>query len=231
MEVLLFFCCILASVIFNEFTYHLKAILQKELPGQEAQYLMAASHIRNKKIDLEMLNGYKKSAVCLLFYPNQKEICFILTKRPQTFQHHAGQIALPGGACDADESYEQTALRELYEETHALVVPEQIVGRLTPLYIPISNFYIQPIVACTDQKPKFIANAQEVDVLIECTLSYLLQESIVKETTLRTSSGLHIKTPYFDVQENILWGATAMLLSEIKQLFLREKTTFSSLFR
>jgi 8-oxo-dGTP pyrophosphatase MutT (NUDIX family) len=218
---------------FARFTEDLKDRLQNyPLPGQDAQYIMAGDNIRHKKIDLNALSNYKKSAVCLLFYEHDNDVYFALMKRPNTHQYHASQIALPGGSCDGDETYEQTAIRELHEETGVAITEENISGRLTPLYIPISNFYIQPIVACINCKPLFEPSAQEVEELIEYKLRDILNDSIISETTVNlTSSGLKIKAPYFNVQGNVLWGATAMLLSEVKQLLIKNKTIFSFLFQ
>ncbi|MEO8759977.1 MAG: CoA pyrophosphatase, partial [Bacteroidia bacterium] len=158
-------------MIFSEFTEVLKDKLQNHpLPGQDAQYIMAGDNIRHKKIDLSALSNYKKSAVCLLLYEHDHNVYFALMKRPATHQFHAGQIALPGGSCDGDETYEQTAMRELDEETGVTISEENILGRLTPLYIPVSNFYIQPIVACINSKPLFKPSIDEVEELIECKL-------------------------------------------------------------
>ncbi|HXU26523.1 MAG TPA: CoA pyrophosphatase [Bacteroidia bacterium] len=218
---------------FAGFTDSLKNRLQNyPLPGQNAQYIMAGDNIRHKKIDLSALSNYKKSAVCLLFYEHDNNVYFALMKRPNTHQYHASQIALPGGSCDGDETYEQTAIRELHEETGVAITEENILGRLTPLYIPVSNFYIQPIVACINCKPLFQPSKDEVEELIEYKLKDILNENIVLETIVNlTTSGLKIKAPYFNVQGNVLWGATAMLLSEVKQLLIANKTIFSFLFQ
>jgi 8-oxo-dGTP pyrophosphatase MutT (NUDIX family) len=218
---------------FVDFTENLKDRIQNyPLPGQDAQYIMAGENIRHKKIDLTALSNYKKSAVCLLFYEHDNDVYFALMKRPDTHQYHASQIALPGGSSDDNETYEQTAIRELYEETGVAITEENILGRLTPLYIPISNFYIQPIVAGINCKPLFSPSVDEVEELIEYKLRDILDESIISETTVNlTTSGLKIKAPYFNVQGNVLWGATAMLLSEVKQLLISNKATFSFLFR
>jgi 8-oxo-dGTP pyrophosphatase MutT (NUDIX family) len=218
-------------MLFNSFTQHLKNLLNNyPLPGQDAQYIMAGENIRYKKINLNTLSNYKKSAVCLLFYPKADEIFFVLIKRPTTHQYHAGQIALPGGSCDGDETYEQTALRELFEETGVVINRKHIIGRLTPLYIPVSNFYIQPTVACIDTLPIFNPHTKEVVELIEFPLKGILDESIVAETTVNLTTVIKIKAPYFNIQGNMLWGATAMLLSEVKQLLLQNRAIFSSLF-
>jgi 8-oxo-dGTP pyrophosphatase MutT (NUDIX family) len=217
---------------FANFTENLKDRLQNyPLPGQDAQYIMAGENIRHKKIDLNALSNYKKSAVCLLFYEHNQDVYFALMKRPGTHQYHASQIALPGGSCDGDETYEQTAIRELFEEIGVPISAENIIGKLTPLYIPVSNFYIQPIVACINSKPLFTPHTAEVEELIECRLKNILDEGIVSETMVNlTTSGLKIKAPYFNVHGNVLWGATAMLLSEVKQLLKKNQAIFSYLF-
>lgn len=221
---------------FLSFTQKLKDTLQNHpLPGQDAQYIMAPANISNKKINLSALSPAvlqgKKSAVCLLFYEHNKEVCFVLIKRPDTHQYHASQIALPGGSCDGDETYEQTAIRELLEETGITILAKHILGRLTPLYIPISNFYIQPIVAYIDNRPLFKPHTREVEELIEYKLKAILDEGIVSETTVKITNGMQVKAPYFNVQGNVLWGATAMLLSEVKQLLIQNRATFSFLFQ
>jgi 8-oxo-dGTP pyrophosphatase MutT (NUDIX family) len=208
-----------------------KAILKTHpLPGHAAQLIMASDFYRDKRIDITQITGYKKSAVCLLFHEKNGQVQFLLIKRPDTHTHHAGQIALPGGSCDANETYEQTALRELYEETGISLDPAAILGRLSPFYIPVSNFYIQPIVAYSDRELSFSPSA-EVESIIEFSLTELLDDSIISETEVTTAGNIKLKTPYFKVQGFVLWGATAMILSELKELLKEQRATFSFLFR
>jgi len=216
---------------FPLFTQTFKTILQNHpLPGEDAQHLMASDFYKEKRIDITKVSGYKKSAVCLLLYEKNDAPCFLLIKRPDTHQFHAGQIALPGGSCEPGETYEQTALRELYEETGVQINEENILGRLSPLYIPVSNFYLQPIVAYAPPGIAFHPT-KEVEAIIEFSLAGLLDESILSETEVTTTGNLKLKTPYFKVQGFVLWGATAMLLSEVKQLLKEHRTTFSFLFQ
>ncbi len=215
---------------FISFTENLKEVLQLPLPGREAQNKMASGYYLDRKINLQNLSGQKQSAVCLLFYEKNNTPHFLLIKRPDTHRYHAGQIALPGGSCEPDETYEQTALRELAEETGIEITPATILGRLTPLYIPVSNFYIQPVVAYTAANFTFI-KSHETEQCLEYSLKDILNESIVGETEVQASNNLKFKTLYFDVQGFVLWGATAMILSEMKELLKQNKLIFSSLFQ
>ncbi|HWY38034.1 MAG TPA: CoA pyrophosphatase [Bacteroidia bacterium] len=216
---------------FLSFINALQNALQKgALPGHEAQNKMASGFYLEKKIDLKNLNGHKLSAVCLLLYEKNNTPHFLLIKRPDTHRYHAGQIALPGGKCEPGETYEQTALRELTEETGIEIPAVNIIGRLTPMYIPVSNFYIQPIVAYSTHDFSPVKTA-ETEHFLEYPLKDLLNERIVGETEVKASGQLKFKTPYFHVQGFVLWGATAMMLSELKELLKRDKPTFSSLFQ
>lgn len=216
-----------------DFTAFIKTFRQTleehPLPGPGAQHLMASDFYKEKKIDISRVTGYKKSAVCLLLYEKDAHVTFILIRRPTTHRHHAGQIALPGGRCEEGETYEQTALRELHEEVGIKISDAHILGRLSPLYIPVSNFYIQPVIAYLDHEPEFLPSP-EVEQIIEFSLPGLLDDRILAETEVTTAGNLKLKTPYFNVQGHVLWGATAMLLSEVKQLLLEQRATFSFLF-
>jgi len=216
---------------FQTFISTFKSTLEKHpLPGPSAHQLLASDFYKEKKIDISKVSGYKKSAVCLLLYEKDHNVHFLLIKRPDTHKFHAGQIALPGGSCEENETYEQTALRELYEETGVRIGEQNILGRLSPFYIPVSNFYIQPIVTYTDHELVFDPSG-EVEKIIEFTLEELLDDGILSETEVTTMGNIKLKTPYFKVQGFVLWGATAMILSEVKQLLKEQRATFSFLFR
>jgi 8-oxo-dGTP pyrophosphatase MutT (NUDIX family) len=140
----------------------------------------------------------------------------LLIERMTYNGHHSGQIAFPGGKVEpTDRDLQETALREFFEETGADITPT-VIGKLTPVYIPISKFMVQPFVSYVEQKPNFSASAYEVNALIEWEIDHLLNPNIIKETTVEPMPGYKLKTPYFDVQGKVLWGATAMMLNELK---------------
>ncbi len=203
--------------MFQLFIDNLKTNLQKPLPGEEVQFEMA--HVKREKL-ADLLGDYKNyrpSAVLILLYPNEQQQTSVLLIERMTYDgHHSGQIALPGGKAElADIDLEATALREFFEETGADATPT-VIGKLTPVYIPVSKFMVQPFVAYVEQKPNFTASAYEVNELIEMEIDHLLNPDIIKETTIEPTPGLKLKTPYFDVQGKVLWGATAMMLNELK---------------
>ena len=203
--------------MFQLFINNLKTNLQKPLPGEEAQFEMA--HVNREKLaDISGdYSNYRPSAVLILLYPNEQQQTSVLLIERMTYDgHHSGQIALPGGKAELNDlDLQATALREFFEETGSDTTPT-VIGRLTPVYIPVSKFMVQPFVSYVEQKPNFSASAYEVNELIEWEINHLLNPNIIKETTIEPTPGLKIKTPYFDVQGKVLWGATAMMLNELK---------------
>jgi 8-oxo-dGTP pyrophosphatase MutT (NUDIX family) len=201
--------------MFSDFINDLKSKLQQTLPGIEAQFEMA--HVKRERVEYGNDKDYRPSAVLILLYPNdQEDVCILLIERSTYNGHHSGQIALPGGKVEpTDKDLEDTALREFYEETGCEEVPFMI-GKLSPIHIPVSKFVVHPFVGYLSKRPIFSPNENEVKQLLEWKLSDLLLPESVKETTIEPMPGLKMSTPYFDVQEKILWGATAMMLNELK---------------
>ena len=203
--------------MFQLFINNLKTNLQKPLPGEDAQFEMA--HVKREKVVANSYESqhYRPSAVLILLFPNEQQQTSVLLIERMTYNgHHSGQIAFPGGKVEpGDIDLEATALREFFEETGSDETPT-VIGKLTPVYIPVSKFMVQPFISYVEQKPNFSASAYEVNELIEWEIDHLLNPEIIKETTIEPTPGLKLKTPYFDVQGKVLWGATAMMLNELK---------------
>ncbi len=191
--------------------------LQKTLPGETTQFEMA--HVKRGHILYDNLKegDYKISAVLIFIYPNnQNNPSFLLIERPTYDGHHSAQIALPGGKAELfDIDIKATALREFSEET-GCVEPPIVLGKCTPVYIPVSKFVVHPFVAYLSHKPNFTPDTREVAQLIECPISTLINPTIVKETIVTPMENVSFKTPYFDIENKIVWGATAMILNEFK---------------
>ena len=157
-----------------------------------------------------------------LFYPKQGDWYLVLIERMSNNlqDRHRGQISFPGGKREKeDDSLLQTALREAEEEVG---VPSRLVkplGKLTELYIPVSNFLVQPFVGFTEKTPSFSPEPLEVKSIIEVPLSLLLDPKTVKTTSIRLTDNMTLQhVPYYDVYGNVVWGATAMMLSELLEI-------------
>ena len=197
----------------------LEQAFQKGLPGKRAQLEMAPMPIDPRRIAAEVPDDHRKSGVLLLFYPDASTIYFPLIKRPHYPGAHSGQVALPGGKVEpGDPDVVYTALREAEEEIGIDAGKVEVMGRLTELYIPVSNFLVTPIVGYTDQKPAFIPEKREVSRIIPTPLNQLIQPEVVKMTPISLGGGRYMKTPYFAIEGEQVWGATAMILSEFIQV-------------
>ncbi len=161
----------------------------------------------------------KKAAVLALFYPNIKmETCFLLTLRANYNGTHSAQISFPGGKFEqTDQNLRNTALRETNEEIGLPESSIQILKKMTETYIPPSNFLVSPFIGILSCTPIFKHN-HEVETLIEVKLSDLLDENSITTKNLSTSYMKNIDVPCFKLNNYMVWGATAMMLSEIKDL-------------
>ncbi len=158
----------------------------------------------------------RPAAVLVLLYPIDARVHVVLTRRADTLGRHAGQISLPGGAVDAHETIEAAALREAREEIGVGTAP-RVVGRLTALHIPVSNFALHPILAVTDRRPRFVAAAEEVAHIIEAPLDELRDGAARRRGWVWRGTEM-IAAPYFEVRGERVWGATAMVLGELIHL-------------
>jgi 8-oxo-dGTP pyrophosphatase MutT (NUDIX family) len=204
------------------FLTRLKQQLQMPLPGFEAQWEMA--HIKRDKVRPEDLNPteFRKSAVMVLLIERHDGYFIPLTERHTYKGAHSGQVSFPGGKFDEEDgTLQNTALRECEEEI-GLKNGIELIGELSSIYIPVSKFVVQPFVGVLKQEePVYEINSSEVKCIIELPLNDLRTPELIKETIVEPSPGLKLKTPYFDVQGKIVWGATAMILNELKHLLLK----------
>jgi 8-oxo-dGTP pyrophosphatase MutT (NUDIX family) len=199
--------------------YKLLQRFNQPLPGKEVQYEMASYHRYRNTFDSNIENA-KLSAVSILIYHVEFEWHFCLIQRPQYNGPHSGQMALPGGKKEAsDFDLMHTAIRETKEEIGIELKQTDIIGKLTELFIPVSNTLVFPYTAIISQVPKFIPQESEVDEIIECKVSQLLLQSNNAITQVKINESLTIKTPYFLLNGKIVWGATAMILNEFKKIF------------
>lgn len=204
---------------FHDFIRILKNGLKAPLPGVESHLNMSPRPINRKRFDPLRPENHRKGAVLLLFYPDQEEAFFPLIKRPVYDGVHSGQIALPGGKMELnDPDLIFTALREASEEVGVNPDKVEILGRMTDLYIAPSNFLVTPVLGFSRSKPDFIPEEKEVERIIQTTIRHLSSPEILKQKTLDISSSFRLDTPYFDIEDEVVWGATAMILGELLQI-------------
>ena len=156
----------------------------------------------------------------MLLYPNrEKELCFCLIQRTTYNGKHSGQISFPGGKREEEDiDFWATALRESQEEVGVNPEKVQLITTLSPTYIPPSNFYVYPYLAYTNQCPDFIAEEGEVDHVIEVPLEDLLKESAIQDGPITASYTSEVIVPMFVFGTYRVWGATAMILSEAREI-------------
>lgn len=191
------------------------------LPGETAQLKMSPPYRQALlKMNEQVIKNSKKAAVMALFYPNiNNETHVVLIKRKTYKGVHSAQFGFPGGKVErSDGSMMYTALRETEEE---IGIPKHAISNikaLTELYIPPSNFTVFPYFGTLLKTPMFVKQETEVAAIVEVSLQDFLNEKVVSSMLVKTSYNIEVEVPAYNLNGNMVWGATAMMLSEIKEL-------------
>lgn len=206
---------------FQAFVNSVPKIKNIPLPAQASQFKMSPP-FRRDLIERyrARLKDAKQAAVLALCYPDHREITHMALILRKTYHGvHSAQIGFPGGRIEPDDdSLKSTAIRETYEEIGIPGSEIRVIREMTDLYIPPSNFNVRPFLALYDSIPEFIKQEDEVEDVIEVPLHHILDDQVVVTTEVQTSYAKKIEVPAFKLKGHMVWGATAMMLSEIKDL-------------
>ena len=205
---------------FQEFLEYVPKLIAAKLPALESHIKMAPLERLDslKNSDIGSKNA-KTAAVMMLFYPKNGETHLVLIVRNSYKGVHSAQIAFPGGKFETeDEIFSNTALRETHEEVGIHPEKMEIIKTFTPMYIPPSNFMVHPFLGICKAEICFVPDPEEVAGIIELPLAVFLSDSILIEANLSTSYAININVPAFDIEGHVVWGATAMMLSELKDV-------------
>ena len=205
---------------FQEFLQYVPKLIDAKLPALDAHLKMAPLE-RLESLKNNNLESKKPriAAVMMLFYPKNDTTHLVLIVRNSYKGVHSAQIAFPGGKYEQeDTNFAATALRETHEEVGIHPDKIEILKPFTELYIPPSNFMVYPFLGISKEELVFVPQPSEVAHIIELPLTVFLDEALVVETNLSTSYADDITIPAFKIEEHIVWGATAMMLSELKEV-------------
>lgn len=208
-------------MVFNSFLESVVKIKHLELFGEISHTKMSPPYrLELAKKMKEKSKSARKAGVMALFYPNiEGETYLVLILRKTYKGVHSAQVGFPGGKYEReDNDLKATAIRETEEEVG---VPEsmiKVIKTMTPIYIPPSNFIVHPYLAVSESTPKFIKQDDEVEAIIEVKLKEFLDEANTVTTRVPTSFNVEVDVPAFKLNNKIVWGATAMMLSEVKDL-------------
>lgn len=212
---------------FDPFIEELKARLSDDLPAHAA-HQKVMSHRRPVKDLQEQLKEARQSAVLILLYPHQQCLHTVFILRSNYRGVHSGQIAFPGGKREReDQSLEHTALREAREEVAVEPGAIKTLGQISPLYVPPSNFLINPFVGYQTERPAFQPETKEVAAILECPLELLLGENRLKKSKVKLADGREMEVRGFMLQEHLIWGATAMIVKEFAEVVEELNSPFS----
>ena len=206
-----------------DFISRLAFIIENELPGEVAHHRLSPLHRPVTSEILKSLTEYKASAVAIILFEDQDDHHFILIQRTEYKGKHSGQISFPGGKKEeSDTSFEDTARRESFEEIGIDLRDATLLGKLSPVYIPVSGFLVEPFVFYYPYTPEFQLQDREVASIFSVPLKELIEENVISTMNISSENKLVMKNvPCFNLQEKQVWGATALMINELREIIIK----------
>ena len=198
----------------------LKDRLALPLPGVEAHEPFRATPVGDVRPLFDHLNPPRPGGVIILLYEDEGVIKFPLIKRHEYAGAHGGQVSLPGGKAETGEDAIQAALRECEEEIGVPAHTIDVLGKLSDFLVIPSNYIVTPVVASTSTRPLFKPDAYEVARILEARLTEISDENAVKQKEILVAGKYRMIAPHFEIENEVVWGATAMMLNEFRVILL-----------
>jgi 8-oxo-dGTP pyrophosphatase MutT (NUDIX family) len=208
----------MSKLTFDSWIEKLSARMEQGLPGEAAHCLMMPAH--RKQMPAPEASGFRTAAVLALIVPDEKNFAprIILIERSEGPVSHSGQISFPGGKREGDEDLLATALREANEELGIPADQVVLLGNLTSLYIPPSNFMVHPFLGYMNKIPDFVLSESEVKRVLLPLADDFLDEKNISLEIFKSTSGVSVHAPSYKIEDVSIWGATAMMIAEIGAL-------------
>lgn len=203
---------------FQSFVAELQGRLQSDLPAYAAHRKVMSD--RRSVNDLQQqIKGARQSAVLILLYPHEEQLHTVFIQRSSYKGVHSGQISLPGGKFEPeDKDLQETALREAEEEVAVKASRVITLGSISPLYVPPSNFLINPYVGYHADRPRFIPEPTEVAGILETPLEVLIGDHRLRDQQIELKDGQKMDVKGFPIGDQLIWGATAMIVKEFAEI-------------
>ena len=203
----------------DQLVARLESMKQLTLPGMNAHDAILPNLAKQRVEAFKQDENPRLSGVAATIFPIEGKANFLLIKRQAYEGVHSAQVGFPGGKKEEDDlDLKMTALREMEEEVGIDRSVPLYVRDLSKVYIPPSRFLVHPYLFVLDHTPKMVPDPREVSEIIYFPVERLLDHRTIVEGSIRMSNGVHLKTPYFDHEGHQIWGATAMMLSELKSM-------------
>ena len=202
------------------FAEQLQHIIKHQLPGEKAHLPLSPLHRPVTSEVIQNLKEYKESAVSIVLFEEADTHKCILIQRTEYEGKHSGQISFPGGKKDKeDNDLKQTAIRECFEEVGVAINESHLLGKLSPVYIPVSGFLVEPFVFYYPENPIYNTQIREVASVFTISLNELIEDHIFGEMKINTENQLvKMKVPCFNIENKQIWGATALILNELREV-------------
>jgi 8-oxo-dGTP pyrophosphatase MutT (NUDIX family) len=203
---------------FLELIERLESRLKLPLPGASAHEAVRATSVGTLVPKFDHKIPPRPGSVMILFYPEDDRIKFPLIKRPDYQGAHSGQVSLPGGKTEEGETFIEAALRECFEEIGVHPSEVTVIGRLSDFFVIPSNFIVSPVVGYAASKPVFTPDAIEVAHILHGDVFELMKGDALKEKEILAANRYPLRAPHFEIEGEVVWGATAMMLNELRMV-------------